>query len=98
MSKFYIKGYRVLVEPDEIEKQTEAGIIIVQDERVEQSKLQTGVVLGIGDTCWKGESFNDPWCKVGDRILFAQHAGRFVYIDEELKLVLNDTDVIGVLE
>jgi chaperonin GroES len=96
--KLEVKGYRVLVKPDEIEKKTEAGIILVQDERVEKSKLQTGECVALGSTCWRGESFDGPWCEVGDQILFGQHSGRFIQIDDEQFLIMNDTDVLGVLK
>lgn len=96
-----VKGYRILVISDELEKVSEGGIVMVYDsERVERAALQTGIVHGIGNTCWNGESFNGPWCKEGDRILFSKHAGRFVIDPEDNAeyLIMNDTDVLCVIE
>ena len=96
-----VKGYRILVTPDEVEKVSAGGIVYVfDDERREKAALQTGVVEGIGNTCWSGESFNDPWCEVGDRILFSKHAGRFVVdpTDDSEYLIMNDTDVLCVIK
>lgn len=95
-----VKGYRILVIADEVEKVSEGGIIKVYlDERVEQAALQTGIVFGIGNTCWKGDAFTDPWCEIGDHILFSKHSGRFVEdpTDGSEYLIMNDTDVLCVI-
>lgn len=101
-----VKGYRVLVKPKEIERKSKQGIIIsvagTQEDKLEQAGQQFGVVIGIGDSCWKGDNFDKPWCELGDTILFSKHAGRFVYDytdDEDLAyMIMNDTDVLAVVE
>ena len=96
-----VKGYRILVIPDELEQVSKGGIVYAfTDERVEKAALQTGRVAGIGNTCWQGEAFSAPWCHVGDRILFSKHAGRFVIdpLDDAEYLIMNDTDVLCVIE
>lgn len=100
-----VKGYRVLVKPKEIERKTKSGIIITvagtQEDKLEQAGQQFGTVIGIGDSCWKGDHFDEPWCKVGDTILFSKHAGRFVYDytedDETAYMIMNDVDVLAVV-
>ena len=96
-----VRGYRILVDPEEIEKVTAGGIVLVQDERLEASGQQFGVVVGIGSTCWTDGEGNprEPWCSVGDKILFAKHAGRFVYDPETKKeyQIMLDTDVLAVV-
>ncbi len=97
-----VTGYRILVKPDEVETTTSGGIILALDEKLEAAGQQFGTVIGIGHTCWtneKGEPLSDPWCEVGDKILFAKHAGRFVYdphTNEEFMVML-DTDVIATV-
>jgi len=96
-----VKGYRILVKPDEIEKVSKGGIVYAYtDERVERAALQTGRVAGVGNTAWQGEAFAAPWCKEGDRILFSKHSGRFVVdpTDDAEYLIMNDTDVLCVIE
>ena len=96
-----VKGYRILVIADKLEKVSEGGIVFVHhDERREKAALQTGVVYGIGNTCWSGESFAGNWCEKGDRILFSKHSGRFVEdpTDDTEYLIMNDTDVLCVIE
>ena len=98
-----MKRYRLLVDIEPIEKGTAAGIILVQDEKMEAAGQQFGTVIAVGHTCWTnadGEAKVEPWCKVGDRILYARHAGRFVYdpFDRSKEfMVMNDTDVIAVI-
>ena len=94
-----VKGYRVLVKADEIEKVTKGGIVLVQDERLEKTLTQFGTVVDIGETCWIGEAFKNPWCKVGDKIMFSKHSGRFVREtpESEQYLIMNDTDVLAVI-
>jgi len=100
-----IKGYRILVEIDPVEKVSEGGIIITldKDEKLEAAGSQFGTVVSIGDTCWtdaKGEPLTQ-WCEEGDKILFSKYAGRFVYDPEDKDrelMVINDTDVIAVTE
>ena len=77
-----------------------------QETKLADAGNQFGTVVGLGDTCWGSKEFNKPWCKVGDRIMFAKHSGRFVYDptetdndDGELSyLIMNDTDVLAVVE
>lgn len=93
-----VRGYRILVKPDDVETTYgDSNIVIVMDERLEKAAQQTGVVVGVGHTCYRGDS--EPWCGVGDRILFSKHAGRFV-VDpdsgEEL-MVMSDTDCLTVI-
>lgn len=67
----------------------------------ENASVDRGVVLAIGPTAWQNESHGYiPWCKVGDEILFAKFAGKFVK-DPETSLdvcILNDEDVVAVVK
>jgi len=100
-----VKGYRVLVKPKEVEKVSKSGIIVLvegtNETKLEEAGQQFGTVVGIGDTCWAGEAFSAPWCRIGDTILFSRHAGRFVYDptdpEETAYMIMNDTDVLAVV-
>ena len=97
-----IKGYRILVKPDDVKTTTEWGYQLVLDERMEAASQQFGTVMDVGATCWTDREGKplERWCEVGDRVLFSKHAGRFVYDpdnDDEEFMVINDTDVIAVL-
>ena len=94
-----VKGYRILVKPDDVETVTAGGIILAIDEKLEKSGQQFGTVVGIGHTAWTGGNDETPWCEEGDRILFSKHAGRFVYdpVDDSEYMIMNDTDVLAVV-
>lgn len=74
--------------------------------RREQQGTDTGVVVAIGPNAWKlpqygwGEEFWEPWCKVGDRIVFGRYAGKLKE-DPETKeefMCINDDDVQMIVE
>ncbi len=74
--------------------------IVNTNEDRENASVDRGIVLAIGPTAWQNESHGYvPWCNVGDEILFAKFAGKFVK-DPDTKLdvfILNDEDVVAVV-
>jgi co-chaperonin GroES (HSP10) len=109
------KGHRVLIKPDEVESQTATGIILVQDERLAKGGNQFGTIVSVGKQAWKafrevdenGKEVNGrPWAEVGDRVIFAKYAGKFVYDpttgtsdkDREEYLIINDEDIVAVIK
>lgn len=91
-------GHRVLVKP-EIEKQTASGIIVTLDEAKERAAAMYGEVISIGESAWV-DFKTDPWCKVGERVIFAKYAGRTVedpdHPDTKF-IILNDEDILAVI-
>jgi co-chaperonin GroES (HSP10) len=94
-------GHRVLIKPDPVrEKRTTSGLIIadIDGQRARQAAGVTGTVVEVGDTCWK-EFGGDPWCRVGDRVLYAKYAGVSVEDNqgEQAYVLLNDEDILAVI-
>ena len=99
-------GHRLVVKPfkqEEVDEVLKAAKkfgfqIVNENQKREDASVDKGVVLSIGSTAWK--DFNsEPWCKVGDTILFAKFAGKFIE-DPETKenlCILNDEDVVAVI-
>ena len=104
-----IVGHRLLIKPDPVKDQIdvpeglkEGGFEVVKPvdlERREAAGTQIGTVIQVGPTAFRAFDGNDPnwkpWCKPGDRIIFARYAGKFVE-DPETKerfFVINDEDV-----
>lgn len=97
-------GHRLVVQPfkqeevDEVVKRAKlAGLQIVNNNQArEDASVDKGIVLAIGPTAWPNE---DPWCKVGDTILFVKFAPKFVEDPETKEMVgiLNDEDVVAVV-
>lgn len=106
-----VRGFRVVVKADPVTKETEAGIIVSTDEKLEKTGVQRGILVAVGEDAWKayrkldenGKEVNGTsWANVGDYVLFARHAGRFVYDpfedDEQNEyLIMNDDDILAVL-
>lgn len=102
-----VTGHRLLVKEDPVETKI-GSIYIVQDEKLERATAQHGVIVAVGPDCWKAyrkidedgiERNGDPWAKVGDYVIFARHAGRFIVdpVTDEQYLIMNDGDIIGVI-
>jgi len=94
-------GNRLMIKPDDVEKEhkidgTNLRILLGKDEKAERVATQSGMVVQIGHAAWYDypEEFRG-WCKLGDHVIFARHAGKFVQ-DPETKeeyLIINDNDV-----
>jgi co-chaperonin GroES (HSP10) len=104
-----IVGHRLLIKPDPVKEQVDVpeglkvgGFEVVKPadlERREEAATQIGTVIQVGPTAFRAFDGNDPnwkpWCKPGDRVIFARYAGKFVedpYTKERF-FVINDEDV-----
>jgi chaperonin GroES len=87
---------RVLVRRIESEKTTPAGIIIPDTAKEKPSE---GEVLAIGPGARDDTGRIVPLdVKVGDRVLFGKWAGTDVLIDGEERLILKESDILGMIE
>lgn len=101
MSKHGInpKGYRLLVLPDEVEVTTKSGIVISSGSQTQREELAQvdGVVVAMGNTCFDKEL--EPWCKVGDRVIFGKYSGIIRKgNDGKTYRLLNDENVVATLD
>lgn len=108
-----VKGHRVLVKPDPVKDQLdlpqglkEHNFEVVKPadlERREEVATQIGTVIGVGKTAFRafdGQDPNwEPWCKVGDRVLYTRYAGKLVEdpVTKEKFFVMNDEDIQAVI-
>jgi len=104
-----IKGPRVLVLQDKLDEKDpifasakKAGIAIAdtsREKKLEQNAVDEGTVVDVGQNCWAAPvGDGTPWCKIGDRVLFARHAGSIRKEGEDIYLILNDEDIIGIVD
>ena len=103
-------GHRVLVRQEAFEETDEVfrkaaraipGLEFVKDKSVRyQESVDIGEIVAVGPTAWK-DFGGVPWALVGDKIVFAKHAGKRV-VDPENKdahfVVLNDEDVVAIIK
>lgn len=103
-----VTGHRVLIKEDPVEKRTKGGLYVAVDEKLERASCQRGIIIAVGPDCWKAfrkidgdgiERNGEPWAKVGDYVVFARHAGRFIEdpVTNELFMIMNDEDILGLI-
>jgi chaperonin GroES len=92
-------GWRILIKPKEIIEKTASGIILTTETTKDREQMgnTTGVVIAMGTQCFTNEPI--PWCKVGDKVIFAKYAG-LLYTggDGEQYRMVNDLDIVGTLD
>lgn len=91
------RGYRLMVRVREVEKQTEGGLILVEETlKKEEAVEMRGVVIAMGPDCYHDKP--SVYCAVGDDIIFAKYAGlKYTGADGNEYRILNDEDVVAVL-
>ena len=88
-------GDRVLVKRVEEEEKTKGGIIIPDTAK---EKPQEGEVIAVGPGARDESGKIQPLdVKVGDRILFGKWSGTEVTIDGSKILIMQESDVLGIV-
>ena len=102
MDKLYPAGHRVLVRPNiNTDEKTSSGLIYKPQREVDKENRATtkGTVVEVGSTAWKAfrdGSAENPWCKIGDVVRFAQYAGVEIEEGDDKFRMINDEDIWGV--
>ena len=99
-------GHRLLMKPFKQEEVDEVlrsakkfGIVISNsNQKREDASVDKGIVLAIGPNAFKAFDGGEPWCSVGDTVLFTKFAPKFVEDGESTYGLLNDEDVIAVIK
>lgn len=87
---------RVLVRRIEAQERTPGGIIIPD---TAQEKPVEAEVLAVGQGAWTEEGKLRPLdVKTGDRVLFGKWAGTEVIVEGEERLILKESDILGIIE
>ena len=97
-SGFRAVGHRVLLSPQEVEKKTASGIVLVDKTvNAEENMAVICTVLEIGHDAWSDKSTD--YCQVGDRVLVGMYTGKFHVspVDGKKYRFVMDTDVISPL-
>ncbi|GBE30951.1 MAG TPA: co-chaperone GroES [Bacteroidetes bacterium] len=90
---------RVLLKVVEKDEKSAGGIII--PDTVNKERPQVGEVIALGDDIVNKDLERKPLSQivsVGDQVLFAKYGGTEVTVDDEDYLLVNRTDILGVLE
>ena len=87
---------RVMVRRVEQEEKSAGGIIIPD---TAQEKPMEGEVVAIGSGSRGDDGKITPLdVKAGDRVLFGKWSGTEVKIDDEEMLIMNESDIMGIIE
>ena len=74
-------------------------IVCSRNNNKQQVASQCGNVLAMGPDCYKDKDrFQEPWCKVGDWVVFARYAGSRIEIDGGEVRLLNDDEVLATVQ
>lgn len=104
-------GHRVLIKPDPVKK-SQGGILLAVDHKLEQGATTTGTIIEVGpDAFYDYKPDHIPvdrwkrWANVGDRVVYAKYAGRFIDTEEKDEhndpvyvVVLNDIDIFAKIK
>ena len=88
-------GDRVVVKRVE-EETTSAGGIVLPGSAAEKPSQGEVVAVGNGKTLDNGQ-VKEVDVKVGDQVLFGQYGGSTVKVDGEELLILNESEIFGVV-
>lgn len=93
-------GHKVLIRPLEVPEMSEGGIVLVTDKDKELHATTEGTVVALGETAYMKVDDGRPWCKPGDRVLYAKYAGAMVKdpTTEEDFVVVHDVDIVCVIQ
>jgi len=91
-------GWTVLIDP-EYSKLTSWGFEIVEPDRQGIAAVTKGQVVAMGKDCYRGSRFSEPWCKVGDIVIYARYGGVIIEDPDTKKkyVLLNDEDIKGIV-
>jgi co-chaperonin GroES (HSP10) len=107
-------GHRILIKPDPVKEQTKLPEALrdlkfevaksVDQQRQEEVATTIGTIVSIGKMAWRAFDGThpdwEPWCKVGDRVIFAKYGGKLIEdpVTLEKFMVLNDEDIYAKVE
>lgn len=93
--KFKPIGQYILVKPEEAEKTTKSGVVLVEKDP-ERPQKGTVVELGSGVLLPNGEMI--PFAlKVGDKVYFKKYGGTEIELDNEKYLVMTEGEILGIV-
>jgi len=96
MAKIRPLGDRVVAKPDSREETTRGGIIIPDTAK---EKPQEGTVTAVGSGRFLDNGKRSVMeLREGDHVLFAKYGGTEIILDDEIYLVLRESDILAVLD
>lgn len=86
----------VIIDKDEEKTKTAGGLVIPDSQK---EKPSTGTIIATGTGALNEDGSVSPmFVKVGDRVVFPKLAGKTIKIDDSDKLILKQTDILGIIK
>lgn len=86
---------RVVLLPEESEKETKGGIILPQ---MAQEKSQIATVVAVGDGQNTEGKDVGMKVKVGDKVLYGKYSGTEIEVDQKKYVVIRQLDILAIIE
>ncbi len=86
---------RVLLLPEESEKETKSGIILPT---AAQEKSQIATVIAVGQGGEVDGKKIAIQVKKGDKVLYSKYAGTEISMDNKKYVILRQTDILAIVE
>ena len=76
-----------------------AGIAMpeIKEKILAQRAVERATVVAISPKAWKDWFDGQPWCEVGDDVIFAKYGGHVIKDGEEEFVLLNDEDLLCII-
>lgn len=88
---------KVIIKPIEEKETTKFGIVLPETAEKEKSEKGEIIAIGPGKLLENGQRAAMS-VKVGDVVLFKKYSPDEIKIDKEEYLVIDETDIIGIIE
>ena len=96
-------GYRLIIEPIQIEAKTESGFILPDAAvKAKEALRNIGRVVAMGSEAYQHSKFEGGrWCEVGDWVAYAQYAGQEMAIKNangtgcSVFRIVNDDEILA---
>ncbi|HWS23621.1 MAG TPA: co-chaperone GroES [Anaerolineales bacterium] len=89
-------GNRVVIEPIEPDEALVGGFVLPDSAK---EKPQQGIILAVGQGLWDDNGKRVPMdVKVGEKVLFTKYAGTEMKFEGKKILILQETDLLGIIE
>jgi co-chaperonin GroES (HSP10) len=83
--------------PTPVMEKTKGGIYLTDTNKEQQTYLNSvGKVIAVGPECYSDRK--EPWCKVGDWVVFGRYAGAKISVQKVKMVLINDDEVLATLE
>ena len=93
------KGWKLLIAIANVKEKTAGGIIMPDNLKdAEKTASITGYVVRMGPQAYTDtERYSEPWCSIGDYVVFRSYAGTRLKVGDMEFRIINEDEVEGTV-